>query len=52
MLTSLNLPYAYHNGTENSNQIDCIVVNQKGIFVLEIKNYTADTIGIDQDGRL
>ena len=52
VLTSLNLPYAYHNGTENSNQIDCIVVNQKGIFVLEIKNYTADTIGIDQDGRI
>lgn len=50
VLSSLNLPYDYHRGKENSNQIDCIVVNQKGIFVLEIKNYTADTIGIDREG--
>lgn len=50
VLTSLNLPYQYENGKNNSNQIDCIVVNQKGIFILEIKNYTADAIGIDQDG--
>lgn len=50
VLSSLNLPYDYHRGKENSNQIDCIVVNQKGIFILEIKNYTADTIGIDREG--
>lgn len=50
VLFSLNLPYDYHSGKENSNQIDCIVVNQKGIFILEIKNYTADTIGIDREG--
>lgn len=50
VLSSLNLLYSYHNGKKNSNQIDCIVVNQKGIFILEIKNYTADTIGIDREG--
>lgn len=50
VLTSLNLPYQYEKGKDNSNQIDFIVVNQKGIFVLEIKNYAADAIGIDQNG--
>ena len=50
VLSSLNLPYQYRKGEDNSNQIDCIVVNQKGIFILEIKNYTADKIGIDRDG--
>lgn len=50
VLSSLNLPYSYRKGVPNSNQIDCLVVNQKGIFILEIKNYIADTIGIDQDG--
>ncbi len=50
VLTSLNLPYEYRKGKADSNQIDCIVVNQKGIFILEIKNYNADTLGIDRDG--
>lgn len=50
VLTSLNLPYEYRKGKANSNQIDCIVVNQKGIFILEIKNYNAATLGIDRDG--
>lgn len=52
VLTSLNLPYQYQKGKDNSNQVDCIVVNQKGIFVLEIKNYTGDAIGIDQNGYI
>lgn len=47
---SLNLPYQYEDGKENSNQIDGIVINEKGIFVLEIKNYTADKIWINRDG--
>lgn len=52
VLTSLNLPYQYRKGEDNSNQIDCIVINQHGIFILEIKNYTADAIGIAQDGTI
>lgn len=50
VLTSLNLPYEYQKGKADSNQIDCIVVNQKRIFILEIKNFNADTLGIDRDG--
>lgn len=47
---SLNLPYQYGDGGENSNQVDGVVVNEKGIFVLEIKNYTANKLWINPDG--
>lgn len=39
-LNSINLPYDYKNASEtNDNQIDGIVINNRGIFILEIKNY-------------
>ena len=47
---SLNLPYQYGDDEENSNQVDGVVVNEKGIFVLEIKNYTANKLWINPDG--
>lgn len=52
VLTSLNLPYRYQDRKKNSNQIDCIVVNQKGIFILEIKNYAVKQLGINADGEM
>lgn len=50
VLFSLNLPYRYGDGKENSNQIDGIVINERGIFVLEIKNYAAKKLWINRDG--
>lgn len=52
VLTSLNLPYEYQKDQSDSNQIDCVVVNQDGIFVLEVKNYSSKKLGIDKDGNL
>lgn len=52
VLTSLNLPYEYQKDQSDSNQIDCVVVNQNGIFVLEVKNYSSKQLGIDKDGNL
>lgn len=49
---SLNLPYRYGDGKENSNQIDGIVINEQGIFVLEIKNYAAKKLWINRDGAV
>ncbi len=50
VITSMNLPFKYHHSHSRGNQIDCIVVNTHGIFILEVKNYKADTITIDKDG--
>lgn len=52
VLASLNLPYSYDGGKPNSNQIDGIVVNRQGIFVLEIKNFSASELGINADGTV
>lgn len=52
VLTSLNLPYQYRKGEINSNQVDSIVVNRKGIFILEVKNYSTGILGINKDGRI
>lgn len=39
-LDSINLPYNYgNNSSTNDNQIDIIIINKKGIFPLEIKDY-------------
>ncbi|MDM8332611.1 NERD domain-containing protein [Limosilactobacillus pontis] len=50
VMFSLNLPYQYADGKDNSNQIDGIVINEKGIFILEIKNYAGSKIWINRDG--
>lgn len=52
ILSSLNLPFSYDGKKRNSNQIDSIVVNRQGIFILEIKNYKAAELGINADGTL
>ncbi len=52
VLASLNLPYSYDGEKPNSNQIDGIVVNRQGIFVLEIKNFSASELGINADGTV
>lgn len=52
LLTSLNLPYSYDGQHPNSNQVDCIVVNRQGIFILEVKNFSAGELGINDDGTI
>ena len=52
LLTSLNLPYSYDGKHANSNQVDCIVVNRHGIFILEVKNFSASELGINADGTI
>lgn len=52
VLASLNLPYSYDGNKPNSNQIDSIVVNRQGIFILEIKNFSAAELGINADGTV
>lgn len=39
VLDSINLPYNYLNSYTQDNQIDFIVINCRGIFLLEVKNY-------------
>lgn len=52
VLYSLNLPYEYQKGKANSNQIDLIASNSKGIFIIEVKNYITNKIGINKDGYI
>ncbi|WP_295746969.1 nuclease-related domain-containing protein [uncultured Limosilactobacillus sp.] len=52
LLTSLNLPYSYDGQHPNSNQVDCVVVNRQGIFILEVKNFRASELGINNDGTI
>lgn len=39
-LTSINLKYNYGKDKIKDNQIDSIIINNRGIFPLEIKNYS------------
>lgn len=52
VITSINLPFRYRDGRQRDNQIDCVVVNVHGIFILEVKNFQADTITIDKKGYI
>lgn len=52
VLYSLNLPYEYYKGQVGSNQIDLVTYNSKGIFIIEVKNYTTDYIGINEKGYI
>lgn len=42
ILDSINLPYEYLGSSTKDNQIDSIVINSRGIFILEVKNYYPD----------
>ena len=53
VFTSVNLPYSYgKKGREDSNQVDAIVVNRHGIFILEVKNYRCEAIGVNANGEI
>lgn len=42
ILHSINLPYEYLGSNTKDNQIDSIVISNRGIFILEVKNYYPD----------
>lgn len=52
VISSVNLPYAYGRKKANSNQIDSIIVNRHGIFILEVKTYSGQAIGISDKGLI
>ncbi|MFD1124063.1 nuclease-related domain-containing protein [Lentilactobacillus raoultii] len=54
-LINYNVPFDYgrdDQSSRNTNQMDMVLINQQGIFILEIKNYSFDYITLQDDGNI
>lgn len=53
MMINLNVPFNYgvdNHSKRNSNQMDLVLINEAGIFIIEIKNYNFPYLHLNDSG--